>query len=572
MQIDQFEALGLSEPTLKAVQDMGFEEPSPIQSAAIPLLLQGRDVIGQAQTGTGKTVAFGIPILEQVDPKEQSIQALVLCPTRELAIQVAGELNSLAKYRRGVNVLPVYGGQPIDRQFRALRQGVHVVIGTPGRVMDHMRRGTIDLKALRIAVLDEADEMLDMGFREDIEFILEAAPVKRQTIFFSATMPTAIMRLADTYLHDPAVAKVQQKVLTVPGVDQFFYEVPRNSRLEAMSRIIDVFNPKLSIIFANTKRGVDEIVERLQTRGYLAEGLHGDMNQNQRDKVMGRFRSGNAEILVATDVAARGIDVDNVEAVFNFDIPSDVEYYVHRIGRTGRAGRAGRAFTFASGRELYKLREIQRFTKAKMVQRAVPSMSDVEQAKTEKHLVRVREAMLSGELERQLRVVERFLEAEQASSLDMAAALLKMLMGPPRDEQDFVLHDREKPRSWNEHEGRGPGMSRLKLNVGRSHNIEVGDVVGAIAGETGLSGRQIGRVRLLERYCFVEVPEEYAAEVVRVMHGNQIRGKRLMVEPAGPEEAEETAAFRPRPRKPVAFRAPRAKKPGADGWKKGRSG
>lgn len=563
MQSSHFENLGLSEETLKAVQDMGFEEPSPIQSVAIPLLMQGRDVIGQAQTGTGKTVAFGIPILEQVNPKDRRIQAIVLCPTRELAIQVSGELNTLAKHRLDVNVLPVYGGQPIDRQFRALRQGVQVVVGTPGRVMDHMQRGTINLEAVRIAVLDEADEMLDMGFREDIEFILEAAPGERQTIFFSATMPPEILRLADSYLKNPALAKVSPKVLTVPNVEQIFYEVPRGSRLEAMCRTIDVFNPKLSIVFSNTKRGVDEIVEHLQARGYLADGLHGDMNQSQRDRVMGKFRGGNVEILVATDVAARGIDVGDVEAVFNFDIPSDVEYYVHRIGRTGRAGRAGRAFTFASGREFYKLRDIQHFTKAKMVQRAVPSVGDVEQAKTEKFLAQVRESMLAGELSKQVRIVESFLETEQASSLDMAAALLKMLMGPPREEREIFLPAREKLMPH----GTRHGMARLKINAGHSHKVEVRDVVGAIAGETGLSGRQIGKIQLQERHCFVEVPEEYAAEVLRVMNGNQIRGRRLVVELAAPGDqfGDEQSLGRV---KPVAFRPQRAKKPGATGWKK----
>lgn len=574
MQTNQFDALGLSQETLKAVRDMGFEEPSPIQTAAIPLLMQGRDVIGQAQTGTGKTVAFGIPILERVDPKDKRIQAMVLCPTRELAIQVAGELNTLAKYRRGVNILPVYGGQPIDRQFRALRQGAQVVIGTPGRVMDHMRRGTIDLQALRILVLDEADEMLDMGFREDIEFILDAAPAQRQGVFFSATMPAEIMHLADTYLKEPALAKVSQKVLTVPGVEQFFYEVPRGMRLEAMSRLIDVFNPKLSIVFANTKRCVDEIAEHLQTRGYLAEGLHGDMNQNQRDKVMGKFRAGNVEILVATDVAARGIDVDDVEAVFNYDIPSDVEYYVHRIGRTGRAGRSGRAFTFASGREFYKLRDIQRFTKAKLVQRAVPSVGDVEQAKTEKHFVRVREVMLAGGLDKQQRAVERFLENEQATSLDMAAALLKMLMGPLRDEQERMFFPTSTERGGKMFAPQGDtprNMACLKINVGHGHQVEVRDVVGAIAGETGLAGRQIGKIRLLEKCCYVEVPEEFAAEVARVMHGNQIRGRRLAVAVALPGDFAPEEGPGERARHIPSRRPQRVKKPDAGVWRKSKA-
>jgi ATP-dependent RNA helicase DeaD len=587
MSADHFSELGLSTPILQAIQDMGFEEPSPIQSLAIPMLLEGRDVIGQAQTGTGKTVAFGIPVLEKIDDSVKAIQSIIICPTRELAIQVAEELHTLAKYRRGINVLPVYGGQPIDRQFRALRQGVQVVVGTPGRVMDHLQRGTIRLDQVRVVVLDEADEMLDMGFREDIEAILKNAPDQRQTVLFSATMPPEILRLADTYLMDRLLAKVSPKVLTVPNVEQLFYEVPRGLRLEAMCRIIDVYNPKLSIVFSNTKRGVDQIVEHLQARGYLSEGLHGDMNQNQRDRVMGKFRAGNVEILVATDVAARGIDVDDVEAVFNFDIPSDVEYYVHRIGRTGRAGRAGRAVTFASGREFYKLRDIQRFTKSKMIQRGVPSVGDVEQAKTEKFLSQIQEVMNQGDLHKYQRTVEQFLEKEQVASLDMAAALLKMLMGPAREGQADILPTRDfssdsfqdrRPSSRSSDSGskrfqdrfqdQGPqqGMTRLQLNVGREHSVEVRDVVGAIAGETGLSGRQIGKILLRDRQCFVEVPAEFADEVLRIMNGNQIRGLNIQVQTASQSGDSGPGAHSARPR-PTSARPFRTKKPGP-GWKR----
>jgi ATP-dependent RNA helicase DeaD len=525
----RFESLTLSKEVLKAIEDMGFEEASPIQALAIPLVMDGRDVVGQAQTGTGKTAAFGIPILEAVDSRSHDLQALVLCPTRELAIQVAEELNTLAKYKLNLRVLPVYGGQPIDRQFKALRQGVQIVIGTPGRVMDHMERGTLKLGKVRMVVLDEADEMLDMGFREDIERILDDVPEERQTIFFSATMRPEIMRLAEKYLDKPEFVKVSHKVLTVPNIEQIYYEVPRFGRLEAMCRIIDFYNPKLTVVFANTKKGVDELVEHLQARGYMADGLHGDMNQAQRDRVMAKFRAGSIEILIATDVAARGIDVEDIEAVFNYDIPSDVEYYVHRIGRTGRAGRSGRAFTFASGKEFYKLRDIQRFTKAKIVQHKVPTVTDVEQARTEKFLAAVRETISEGGIDKYLRIAQEFVEEEQeATTLDLAAALLKMLMGTTEEPE------KSKPGTPVKYGDTGaePGMVRLFMNVGRRLKIGVKDVVGAIAGETGMPGRLIGKIEIYDKFTFVEVPEEYAEDVLRIMSNNQIRGNRIYIEPA----------------------------------------
>ncbi len=531
MDISKFEDLNLSPETLKGVEEMGFEETTPIQAVSIPAILQGRDIIGQAQTGTGKTASFGIPLLEKINLKKRVVQAIVLCPTRELAIQVAEEINTLGKFHQGLSVLPVYGGQPIERQIKALRQGVQIIIGTPGRIMDHMSRKTLKLDQLEFAVLDEADEMLDMGFREDIERILGTTPAERQTILFSATMPPAIIRLADNYLRDPMMAKVSHKVLTVHGTEQIFFEVHRGNRLEALCRVIDYYNPKLSIVFSNTKRGVDQIVRHLQARGYLAEGLHGDLNQSQRDRVMAGFRSGNTEILVATDVAARGIDVDDIEAVFNYDIPNDLEYYVHRIGRTGRAGRSGRAFTFVSGKEMYKLRDIQRFTKSKISQQRVPSIGDVEQARSDKFMGLVKETIAKGDLKRQLRLVEDFIDREEeSSSLELAAALLKMLMGPG-EEKSAV----EQIKDFDD-SGTQPGMVRLTVNTGKADDIAIKDVVGAIAGETGLPGRLIGKVEVDKHSSFFEVPQEYAANVIQVMDGNQIRGKRISVKQAGTDE------------------------------------
>ncbi|MGE5591569.1 MAG: DEAD/DEAH box helicase, partial [Bacillota bacterium] len=351
---DAFQALGLSEPVLKALIDMGFEEPSPIQLRTIPLLLEGHDVIGQAQTGTGKTAAFGVPLVEHMQPKPRTVQALVLTPTRELAVQVAEELTRIGKYKH-IKTVPIYGGQSIERQIRSLRFGVDIVIGTPGRIIDHIKRGTLHLDQIKTLVLDEADEMLDMGFVEDIEFILSGTPAERQTLLFSATMPDPIARLAKRYMRDPKVVTVSREQLTVPQIEQYFYEV-RGDKVEALSRVVDMEEITRAIIFCRTKKGVDELTESLQARGYLAEGIHGDLNQPQRDRVMARFREGQVELLIATDVAARGLDISDVTHVINYDIPQDPESYVHRIGRTGRAGRTGVALTFIHPREFTQLR------------------------------------------------------------------------------------------------------------------------------------------------------------------------------------------------------------------------
>ncbi len=333
----RFDELDLHGSLLRAVTEMGFEEMTPIQAQAIPVVLSGKDIIGQAQTGTGKTAAFGLPVLQNIDPKKKTLQAVILCPTRELAIQVSEEMHKFAKFLHGIKIVPIYGGQEIVRQIKALKAGTQIVIGTPGRVMDHMRRKTVKFDDVKIVALDEADEMLNMGFREDIETILRDVPDKRQTLLFSATMPQPIMEIARTYQHDATHIRVVKKELTVPKIEQYYYEVRPKAKLDALTRLLDMYAPKLSLIFCNTKRQVDELVAALKARGYFAEGLHGDLKQQQRDRVMSSFRNGKTDILVATDVAARGIDVDDVEAVFNYDVPQDDEYYVHRIGRTGRA-------------------------------------------------------------------------------------------------------------------------------------------------------------------------------------------------------------------------------------------
>lgn len=421
----------LSPEILRAAKDMGFEEMTPIQEQAIPVLLQGKDVIGQAQTGTGKTAAFGIPLVMGIDTKSRALQGIVLCPTRELAMQAAEEIRSFAKYMHGIRVLPIYGGQEIYKQIKALKGGVQIIVGTPGRVMDHMRRHTIRMDAVRMVVLDEADEMLNMGFREDMETILKEIKGDHQTALFSATMPQPILDITGTYQKDDAVMiQVVKEELTISLVEQSYYHIKSQYKEEVTARLLEYYDVHRALVFCNTKKMVDELAQNLKNRGFLAEGLHGDMSQHQRDVAMNRFRGGHLEILIATDVAARGIDVEDVEAVINYDIPQDIEYYVHRIGRTGRAGKEGKAFTLVSGREIYKIREIERICKTKMKAATVPSASAITSLKAKKVLEEA-EGILAQEidLERLKKLLLHDCEENQRDAMDIAAALLRMHMG-----------------------------------------------------------------------------------------------------------------------------------------------
>src|SRR5580704_426945 len=376
-----FSELGLSPELLQAVEKLGFEKASPIQAEAIPVLMTGKDVVGQSMTGSGKTAAFGVPAVEKVDPAKREVQVLILCPTRELAVQVSEEIHNLSFFKRGVSALPIYGGQSYDRQLYGLKQGAQIVIGTPGRVMDHMRRGTLRLKSVKMVILDEADVMLNMGFREDIELILAATPKERQTVFFSATMPRPIRDLIEKNSREPESVKIEQKAMTVPTVEQVYYEVDRRFKVDLLTRLIDIYDLKLGIIFCNTKRMVDDLVDHLEAQGYMADRLHGDMNQAQRDRVMNKFRKSGLEFLVATDIAARGIDVDDVQVVFNYDLPYDGEDYVHRIGRTERVGRSGRAISFVSGNELFQIRIIERYTNMRIHRSRIPTEAEVGEAR-----------------------------------------------------------------------------------------------------------------------------------------------------------------------------------------------
>ncbi|MFA5306567.1 MAG: DEAD/DEAH box helicase [Candidatus Babeliales bacterium] len=439
----KFEELGLSKEVLRAIADLGFEEASPIQSEAIPVAMTGRDIIGQAMTGSGKTAAFGIPLIEKVDSKQRIPQALVLCPTRELAIQVAGEINKLSKYRLQIPALPIYGGQPIERQIHALRRGAKIIVATPGRLCDHLERNTISLKAVKMVVLDEADEMLDMGFRDDIEAILKQTPATRQTLLFSATMPAPILHIARTYQKDPHIIRVAHEKVTVPAIEQVYYEIESSRKTDLLTRIIDINNPKRVIVFCNTKRRVDDLAQDLRGRGYSADGIHGDMTQQKRNRVMDRFRKGTTDILIATDVAARGIDVSDIDIVFNYEIPQDEESYVHRIGRTGRAGKAGKAFSLVSGHEMYRFRDVKRYTQANIIKLPVPSFKEIEEVKTNKMLNTVRAAIQEKNLENYAQMVECLLR-EEFTSLDIAAALLKLYLQKsqpqPKPQQERPEH------------------------------------------------------------------------------------------------------------------------------------
>ena len=523
----KFEELNIDERILRAIEDMGFEETSPIQTQAIPAVCEGIDVVGQAQTGTGKTAAYTIPMLMKINPQIKKPQAIVLCPTRELAVQVAEEIRKLAKYMSDIKVLPVYGGQEIVRQIKSLKTGVQIIVGTPGRVMDHMRRKTVKFDNINMVILDEADEMLDMGFREDMETILTDTPQDRQTVMFSATMPKAIMDIARNFQKDAKVIKVVRKELTVSNIEQFYYEVRPKNKTEVLCRLIDIYNPRLSVVFCNTKRQVDELISELKGRGYFADGIHGDMKQQQRDRVMDDFRSGKVDILIATDVAARGIDVDDVDMVFNYDIPQDEEYYVHRIGRTGRAGRSGMALSFISGKEVYKLKDIERYCKTKILAKPVPSLDDVKNTKVDNMFEKIKQTIEEGGLTDMVNLVEEHVNQEEYTSMDMAAALLKMLIGDTLDREDEVeeFHfDTDKDDSR---------MVRLFINIGKKDKIKPSNILGAIAGESGMPGKLVGAIDMMDNYTFVDVPAIHAEKVLKAMNDNvQIKGRRVNMEKA----------------------------------------
>lgn len=521
----QFQDLSIKKEILKGILELGFEVPTPIQAQAIPKVYEGGDIIGQAQTGTGKTAAFGIPMLEKVNPKQKTPQVLILAPTRELSIQVADEIRKFSKYLSGTNSLAIYGGQPIDRQIKALKRGVQVVVGTPGRLLDHIRRKTLKLDKIAGVVLDEADQMLDMGFLEDIEAILKETPDSRQTVMFSATMPKAIEKIARNYMNKPEKIKVVHKELTVPKISQYYFEVKGHQKLDAMCRILDMESSDRGIIFCRTKKGVDELVENLQSRGYSSGAIHGDLKQSQRDRVMKKFREGIVDLLVATDVAARGIDVDDIDLVINYDMPEDFEYYVHRIGRTGRAGRKGLAYTLVTGKQIRTLRALEAYIKGKIVRKAVPTINDIVEKKKETIGQEIGQTIEKGGLSEYANLAEKL--SEEYSSIDVAAALLKMLMA--ENEIDAFETAKNVPARKNKATG---AMVRMFINIGKKHGARPGDILGAISGESGISGDLIGVIDMYDKFTFVEVPEETTDKVLESMNRNRIKGRKINMEPA----------------------------------------
>ena len=506
-----FQDLGISREVLKAVEGLGFEKPSPIQASAIPVLMEGHDVVGQSRTGSGKTAAFAIPAIEICAPKDRSVQVLILCPTRELATQVADEVHKLSAHKHGIHAVPIYGGASYERQFHELRKGVQIVIGTPGRIMDHLERGTLVLDSLKMAVLDEADRMLDMGFRDDIEKILRTTPAERQTVFFSATVSKQIRELINRHSKDPKSVKIEQKELTVPTVEQWFYEVPQRMKFEALQRLVDFHGFKLGIVFCNTQRMVDELADHLVAQGFSADRLHGGISQAQRTRVMDKFKKAEFEFLVATDVAGRGIDVDELELVVNYDLPYDVEDYVHRIGRTGRAGRKGMAVTFVTGRDIYKIQHIERFTRMKIRRGTLPTANEVEERRVEGLLTDVRARLEKGNFS--MALVDRLLE-EGYSSTDLCAALFDLLGGgetPAKDEPAQKPEKAHREREDSPRSLRPPsrGMQWVELNVGRRLRVSPRDVIGLLEDGLGLPPRVVGIIDLTQGASFAQVPKEY---------------------------------------------------------------
>lgn len=547
--INNFNDFNLSEGILKAIVEMGFEEPSPIQKQAIPTMLNNVDIVGQAQTGTGKTASFGIPIVEKVNKNLKSTQAMVLCPTRELSIQVAEEISKLSKYK-GISVVPIYGGQPIERQIRSLKMGVHVVVGTPGRVIDHIKRKTLKTDDIKTFVLDEADEMFDMGFREDIEKIIGFLPYERQTTFFSATMDQEMMDFAARYQNEPRLIKVVPKELTVPKVTQYYFALKHNMKLEILSRILDVQNPKLTVVFCNTKKMVDDLTAGLQSRGYFADGLHGDLKQIQRDGVMNKFRNSTIDILVATDVAARGIDVDDVDLVINYDMPQDVEYYVHRIGRTARAGREGTAISFVSPREMNTLSQIQKYTKTKIEKREMPTLKDLIKRHEERFLEDIKEQINKNEHSKELNLIN-VLMSEDYSPMDIAACLLKHYnennkLNNHEELADIDFKQKKKKPSNEKTSNRTDRKSsvndknsgRIYINIGSRKGVSQRHIVSALCNDANIDSRDIGDIEIFEKFSFVNIHKNAVKEAVNNLNNSHIKGFKVLVETANKKENE----------------------------------
>ena len=575
----KFSDLGLPETLLQALRTVGYETPSPIQAATIPPLLAGRDMIGQAQTGTGKTAAFALPALAKLDATASKPQVLVLAPTRELAIQVAEAFQKYATHIPGFHVLPIYGGQSYQPQLSALKRGVHVVVGTPGRVIDHLDRGSLDLSQLRMLVLDEADEMLRMGFIDDVEAVLKKTPETRQVALFSATMPSQIKRIAQTYLKDPVEIAIKSQTSTAENIRQRYWMVSGINKLDALTRIMEAEPFDAMIVFARTKLGTDELAEKLAARGFSAAAINGDVEQKTRERTIQRLKDGQIDVLVATDVAARGLDVDRISHVLNYDIPYDTESYVHRIGRTGRAGRKGEAILFVAPRERGMLGAIERATRQKIEQMNLPSVDAVNERRVAKFLDKIEGALASADLSVFRDLVERYEREKNVPAVEIAAALAQLVQGktplllaqPTRPESSFQPRETRDARPPREHAERPQrerteraprehgapevGMKTYRIDVGYQHGVQPGNIVGAIANEADLEARFIGRIDIRDDFTLVDLPDGMPADLLEHMQSVRVASRPLRMRPA--ENADIDA-----PKAKRSFGPPRGDRPG----------
>ena len=568
-----FTELNISQEIKRAVSEIGFTDATDIQAESIPIILEGKDVIGYSQTGSGKTAAFGLPAVEFADTSVNGKfpQVLIMCPTRELAMQAAEELKKFAKYKERLHIVCVYGGQPIERQIMQLRSGCHILIGTPGRIMDHMRRKTIKLSELKMAILDEADEMLNMGFREDIETILSETPDERQTILFSATMPKAIIEITGKYQKNPVLIKIESKQMTATNIEQSFFEVARGRKKDALSLLLQFYKPHLSLVFCNTKKMVDEVVADLQYRGFSADGLHGDMKQQQRTQVMNRFKNGGFEILVATDVASRGIDVNDIDIVFNFDLPDESEYYIHRIGRTARAGKEGKSFTLIQGnRQFRALQDIARYTKSSIEKKQLPRVADIENKNSGVFVEQIVEFAKTNDCSDGGKIVDMLAESGM-SEREIACALIKMfkdekmvkkgtvdvpveIVKPRNKDSRYDRFDRNDRNERNDRRDRKDGkksgerrfkdrypnekaqkkfadvdMSSVTISIGRNDKVAPKHILGAVAGESGLPGNIMGTIDIHKNYSTIDVPKQYKTRIVKALNHKEIKGRKVNV-------------------------------------------
>ena len=543
--MSNIETMNLSDSIVRAIKDMGFESLTPIQEKAIPILMDGKDMIGQSQTGTGKTAAFAIPTLEKVDPVNKRPQVLILCPTRELAVQVANEFKKITKYMSGVRSVAVYGGEPIYRQITQLKKGAQIIIGTPGRTIDHINRRTIRTEDIHTMILDEADEMLKMGFREDIELVLSNLDADRQTILFSATMPQSIIDITKNYQRDPELIKITSKVITADTIKQQYVDVHRAHRIEAISRVLEVSQPSRCIIFCNKKSTVNDVTDALLLRNFPSDKIHGDLKQEMRMDVLKKFNNSQIQVMVATDVAARGLDIQNVDLVINYDTPDNPDYYVHRIGRSGRAGKDGRAITMiAGGMDRRMMKEIERYTKKKIEKIQIPTSTEVQASKISDFIKEIDDIIKDGDMHEYMTVLNEF---DTVHSIEeICAALIKKSLSSEVDSEhaDDINYtfrdDRRKRQSSGERRERGGkparredrDMVRMFLNVGVKDKLKPKHIMGAIAGECDIRGKQIGAIDMMDNFTFVDVHKDVAKKVLKVMNGNKINHKTISIEVA----------------------------------------